>query len=113
MGKWASGRRRGSAPRQGIMAPPFAAEFSIGTPTATTVPVTRLASYQQPADGWQARAVLASNGTQAGVSPGINGVGPTSIMGLTTATAYRIEATWYQGTTRISDWGPIGTATTA
>jgi hypothetical protein len=112
MGKWAQYRKRGTNVQQGSLAAPVAGQFTVGTPTTTTIPVTRVASIPLGADDMVARAIVAATGTIGATQAGAGGTNLT-LTGLVSATAYRVYVAWFNGVVRVSDWSISTPATTA
>lgn len=110
MGKWASQRKKGSQSTYGFVAPPLAADFTIGAPAVPNTPCNRLVAIPAPATDWRARAVKVSDGSET--LSGISAVTPINFPGLAAATTYRGYVAWHIGTARISEWTLVGTFTT-
>lgn len=111
VGRWASASRRGTAKQAGFFGAPDVAGFSIGTVTATTIPVNRAATFPTAVTAWIAQAV---NVVTASVhNPGANSGTPITITGLTTANTYRVYVAWANSAgVRLSDWALLSTTTT-
>lgn len=92
MGKWSTYRRRGTAPMIGTLTPPTASMFTVGTPTATTIPFTFTGTIPVPANA--IRLVVMNNATNVNVTSPIV-TGSSTITGLTTGTTYRVLAQWW------------------
>jgi hypothetical protein len=108
MGKWATYQRRGGSSMFGSLAAPgpSGGDWTIGTVTATTIPTTRVAPVPSGAVSMLFRAI---NNVTGAVTQPFN----TSIAGLTTATAYRVQAAWFNGTQQVSEASPATLVTTA
>lgn len=108
VGKWAQYQKRGGAVTLGSLAPPAGQpiDWTIGTQTATTIPTTRVAAIPAGATQMLWRAIRNSDG--AVVVPFNN-----SLTGLTTLTAYRVAAAWFNGSgIQVSDASPAAIVTT-
>lgn len=88
------------------------ADWSIGTITATTIQINRIAAFPTGADRWGAIVVNPATGVIAFSS--FLATTPLSATGLTTLTAYRIYVAWFISGTfaRVSDWSPFRLVTT-
>jgi hypothetical protein len=107
MGKFAQYLKRGSASQHGLMSGPIDADWTVGTPTATTIPLTRVAAIPAGATQMLWRAINAATGALG--SP-FNG---SPLSGLTTATQYKVQAAWFNGSIQVSDASPVKLVTTA
>jgi hypothetical protein len=112
MGKYAQYLKRGRNLQQGFLTAPALADFTLGVATATTVPVTRVPNIPTGADGLGSIAVLAAGGGPAIMGP-TTAASPFNQSGLVTATTYNIRVAWFIGATRISDYSPPRSVTTA
>jgi hypothetical protein len=110
MGKWAAGRKRGTARQQGFLAAPGSADWSCTGTSTTAITATQIASMPPGADGFRAYAQISGAATR---TQGSTGSGGTSIVsGLTTGTTYNVAVCWCLGLAQVSDWSAIKTATT-
>lgn len=107
MGKWAQYSKRGSALLFGSIPAPAIADFTIGSPTATTIPVTRVAPIPAGSTAMLWRATNNATGVLAAAYTG------SPISGLVTATQYRVQAAWFNGSQQVSDSSPAVLVTTA
>jgi hypothetical protein len=107
VGKWAQYSKRGSAPLFGNVAAPALADFTVGVPTATTIPLTRVAAIPAGSTSMLWRAI--NNATGVLTAP----FNPSPLTGLTTATQYRVQAAWFNGSQQVSDPSPTVLVTTA
>lgn len=98
MGKHAQYLKRSSSKGLGQLPAPTLADFSIGSPTTTTIPTTRIAAIPPNATNMLWTAI--NNSTNLGIPA--TGV----LSGLAPLTPYRVLAAWYRGSTQVSDWSP-------
>lgn len=112
MGKWASYRKRGSAAQHGFLQAPQIGDWTVGAPTATTLTITRVAAIPGGASSMGILTVNVLTGNFVSLT-GPTASTPFNVTGLTPATAYRLQAAWFSGTLRISDWSAplLGTTT--
>lgn len=110
MGRHAAARKRGSAPLFGIVAAPDIAGFSVGTITATTIPVNRAASFPAGVDRWGLFVVNVLTGAVA--FENITNLTSLTATGLTTLTQYRVYVYWSANLARISSLSLLATVTT-
>lgn len=112
MGKWARARRTGSNKSYGTQPAPTLADFSIGTVTATTIPVNRLNPIPSPADRWGLLVVVKATGAVA-FTLGLSAATPITATGLVTATTYTVRICWALASgLRVSEFSPSVDVTT-
>lgn len=107
MGKWATYQKRGGSEAYGQLAAPgpSGGDWTIGAPTTTTIPVTRVAPIPSGATGMNFRAISNATGLVIAESG--------TLTGLTTATTYRVAAAWWNGAQRVSEYSAATLVTTA
>lgn len=111
MGKWATYQKRGGSNIGGgglimLAAPgPSGGDWTIGAPTTTTIPTTRVAAIPSPATQMIFRAINNATGAVTQESGALNA--------LVTGTTYRVAASWFSAAGRISDYSPATLVTTA
>lgn len=112
MGKWASGRKKGSAAFLGSVTAMSGTDFVVSLLTATSFTMTRTPALVAPADRWIVQVVDTALGSIAfttfNVGPGL------AVTGLTTGRTYSVYAAWYSTAVgaRISDWSTKQTVVT-
>lgn len=108
MGKWATYQKRGGSDAFGALpAPgPSGGDWTIGSPTTTTIPFTRVAVIPGGATQLLARAIKNSDGSLASAFSG------TPISSLTTGTQYRVQTAWFNGAVQVSEASPSTLVTT-
>jgi hypothetical protein len=101
MGKWATYQKRGGSNFFGSIAQPgpSGGDWTIGTPAAGAIPVTRVAAIPSGATQMLWRAINNATGVQAIAFSG-------SLSGLTPGTTYRIQAAWFNGSQQVSEASP-------
>lgn len=107
MGKWSTYQKRGSAAFFGTMPAPADADWTVGTPTTTTIPCTRVAAVPGGATQMLWRAINNTTNVLAAAFQA------SPVSGLTTGTQYRVQAAWFNGGVQVSDASPAKLATTA
>lgn len=107
MGKWSTYQKRGGAVAFGSVAQPgpSGGDWTIGTPTTTTIPVTRVAALPASATGMNFRAINNTTGLVVAESG--------TLTALTTGTIYRVAAAWWNGAIRVSEYSAATLVTTA
>jgi hypothetical protein len=109
MGKWATYQKRGGSDQFGALpAPgPSGGDWTIGAPTTTTIPFTRVAVIPSGATQMLARAINNATGAIASAFSG------SPISSLTTGTTYRVQTAWFNGAVQVSEASPSTLVTTA
>lgn len=107
MGKWATYQKRGGSQTFGLLSAPgpSGGDWTIGAPTATTIPVTRVAAIPAPATQMIFRAINNATGLVIAESG--------TLTGLVTATTYRVQSSWWNAAGRISEYSPATLVITA
>lgn len=111
VGKWASYAKRGSAAQTGFVKAPVDADWSVGTLTATTIPMNLLSPIPEQAGRWG--YLVVNNATGVAVAQNVGLATPLTATGLVSGTTYRVQIAWFQtgSLARVSDWSPPRTVT--
>lgn len=104
MGKWAQYMKRGSAALAGILPAPVVGDFTMGTPTTSSVPVTRNTAPPTPATTVYWAALNSITGAVA--NTGSSASASFSVTGLSSGSTYNLIFSWGNAVNRLSDWGP-------
>lgn len=111
MGKWAQYQKRGRAPQQGTLLLPPSGWYSLTTILATSMQVTKLGSYPNGADSYQARAQR-TDGLAAPTFSTVTNFGPAALSPLVSGKNYAVSVAWFYGNTQVSEWSlPISQTT--
>lgn len=103
MGKWAQYSKRGRAPQQGTLLLPASGWYTVTSPSAGNVTVTKVGAYPPGATDYRARAQLVGGGGTTVLS-GVTTFGPATINGLSSGALYNVTAAWYVGQQQVSEW---------
>lgn len=99
MGKWATYQKRGGSGQQGSLAAPGPAptDWTAVTGAAGVITVTRVAAIPAGATAmlWRAQDTTTNVMTNFGNS---------TLTGLVSGRAYKVQASWFNGALLVSDW---------
>lgn len=104
MGKWATYQKRGGSNLYGSVLAPGAAptDWTAVTGGVGVITVTRVAAIPSGATQMLWRAIDTTNNL-------VPLTGNATLTGLVSGRAYKVQASWFNGGTAVSDWSPSTT----